>query len=38
MSPENLHLQRRNLHHEGSVTNLNDRLTDVYDVVRKWHD
>ncbi|MFU8783740.1 GNAT family N-acetyltransferase [Aliidiomarina sp.] len=28
----------RYLHHEGSVTNLKDRRTDLYDVVRKWHD
>jgi predicted amidohydrolase len=28
----------RYLHHEGSVTNLKDRRTDMYEVVRKWHD
>lgn len=26
----------RYLHHEGSVTNLKDRRTDLYEVVRKW--
>ncbi|MCL5051518.1 MAG: hydrolase, partial [Firmicutes bacterium] len=27
----------RYLHNEGSVTNLKDRRTDLYGVVRKWN-